>query len=329
MTATKVLAIYLAADSVTFCVGDGAVGQHLHIGCRLVGANGWSKGTARPAASPVAGHPGHTGRGAVRVWGPALGETVTARLPALVLGLMRTTLAFTAWVMPSTVICAVCPMRTATDSAGVTVASSSRRARSTISTMRASTETRSPGCARRWDTNPARGAQVGVVQRLAGNVGASQGSAVAGLCTQARLAAEVSSAGCRDEPLLDQGLVVVKGPLRNFHLRPWRRLPAVGPAAGARHIRWGRSGPATRQLEPCHPRAPPDPAIPRRHARLTTAERTALMVPVNASDWFRSWVFAVHRSDVCNSMTICCWRCVCSCNCACWALRWESARKAT
>ena len=71
---------------------------------------------------------------------------------------MRATRALTGSIRPSTCSAAVWPSASATTSSGATAASSSSRDRSTISTMRASTATRSPGCARRCETRPEIGA---------------------------------------------------------------------------------------------------------------------------------------------------------------------------
>lgn len=72
---------------------------------------------------------------------------------------MRATLAASGAGRPSICSWARWPTRRPTTSSGATAASSSMRVRSTISTMRPSTATRSPGCARRWDTRPVSGAR--------------------------------------------------------------------------------------------------------------------------------------------------------------------------
>ena len=71
---------------------------------------------------------------------------------------MRTTLAPRVAPPPSTASRALAPICSVPRSCGATAASSSMRDRSTISMMRASTATRSPGWARRWATRPAIGA---------------------------------------------------------------------------------------------------------------------------------------------------------------------------
>ena len=71
---------------------------------------------------------------------------------------MRATVALSGVSSPSTDSRATPPTRSVARSCGATAASSSSRDRSTISRMRASTATRSPGWARRWATRPAIGA---------------------------------------------------------------------------------------------------------------------------------------------------------------------------
>ena len=84
--------------------------------------------------------------------------TSTPRLPACAVGLMRAIFAATGMREPSTNSSAVCPTLAWLASSALSVASSSRRLKSTISTMRVSMPTRSPFCAIRWATWPEIGA---------------------------------------------------------------------------------------------------------------------------------------------------------------------------
>jgi hypothetical protein len=65
---------------------------------------------------------------------------------------------FTGSALPSIFRTAFCPMRTRGASLALTAASSSTRLRSTISMIRPSTGTRSPGWASRCETRPLIGA---------------------------------------------------------------------------------------------------------------------------------------------------------------------------
>ena len=122
------------------------------------------------------------------------------RLPTWVLGLMRATRAFTGSGLPSILSTASCPARTKAASAALMAASSSSRPRSTISTMRASTGTRSPGCARRCDTMPLIGAFSVVSSSVLRATSAAAAAAWKLLRAPASVAAEVSSAVLEMKP---------------------------------------------------------------------------------------------------------------------------------
>ena len=108
---------------------------------------------------------------------------------------------------------------------------SSSRDRSTISSSRASTGTRSPGCTRRCAICPAIGAlDRGIGARLARQLHAGQRGLQRGLC--AGLGGHrVVQHGRRDEALRHQRLVVVQRALRRCRAARARPAPAARPGA--------------------------------------------------------------------------------------------------
>ena len=116
------------------------------------------------------------------------------RDPACAAGLMRATRAPISTGTPSTDTRAACPTCTAATSSGAIAASISSAVRSTISRMRVSTPTRSPGCTRRWETRPLIGA-VNVASARDLRASSSPANAAWRLaCAAASLLTELSSA---------------------------------------------------------------------------------------------------------------------------------------
>ena len=137
---------------------------------------------------------------------------------------MRTTVAGTASLLPSTVKRALSPTFSAARSCGATAASSSSRARSTISRMRASTATRSPGWARRCAMSPAIGAVKTVSDRdfLARSTPAC--AAIKLAIAPASLETEVSSAVGEMKPCATSALLLVSW---RWAISSWARAAAA------------------------------------------------------------------------------------------------------
>src|SRR6218665_1665706 len=143
---------------------------------------------------------------------------------------MRTTVADTGPGVPAMSSRAFCPTRTATESAALIRASSSSSERSTTSMMRASIDTRSPGCASRCATRPLMGL------RRNGRLVTRPGRFQAGLRSR--------QGRGRDEPLIDQRPVVAVLALLDIDLGfgrlglLLRLVPAKAGLAGvdARHF---------------------------------------------------------------------------------------------
>jgi hypothetical protein len=186
------------------------------------------------------------------------------RLPACVLGLIRATRALTG---SGHCLRSSAPRSArrapAAASLALTAASSSTRLRSTISMMRASTGTRSPGWASRCDTRPLIGATSTVSASVLRATSAAASAAWKLAC--APLSVEGGSVQCRlgDEALFHQRLVVVELALRDVDLGFGRiglvlRLAQPGLVFGGLdacdHLA---------RLDGCRPRARSVPAIHR------------------------------------------------------------------
>ena len=192
---------------------------------------------------------------------------------------MRATRALTGSATPSMSRRALWPTRTATESAGLRAASSSSWAGSTISTMRASGATRSPGCASRCAIWPPMGAR-STVSASALRTTSTPACAARWLArADSRLASELSSAVREMKPWFTSAALLsywrwamsTCARAASACCWAWRRrsLYSVG---STRAITWPAfTASPSRTVRPC--------SSPGTRA-LTSAECTALSVPV-------------------------------------------------
>ena len=213
---------------------------------------------------------------------------------------MRATFAATGNATPSTDTRACWPTRRATTSSGATATSSSSRERSTISSRRASTATRSPGCTSRCDTRPDSGARISVSRTALRLISAAALAACSVANAPAALLTEVSSAVCEMKPCSTSALL----------LACWRSATSSWACAAAA---WSSAWRSRQRTSVSSRRAiswPARTASPSRTSTsrtslatlaLTSALSTAFRLPLSASVATSSVRVAVATSPAASS----------------------------